>query len=159
MLGECLAQENLQTQGNCMLVEEWELDETLVMVAACPLDADESVLCTECIACLEKNCSNLLWTSCTSAFSLLTPHKATTHSLTMLCEGKFGEMGMYAAKMVWCEFFVLTAGLTGKPATLILPLSEVGESPWKSWLGEFPSVGESNGEKGPGSGECWFSSF
>ena len=30
---------------------------------------------------------------------------------------------MYAAKMAWWEFFVLTAGLTGKPATLILLLS------------------------------------
>ena len=55
----------------------------------------------------------------------------------MLCERTLEEMGMYAAKMAWWEFFVLTAGLTGKPATLILPLSvllagvvsEVGESP------------------------------
>ena len=29
---------------------------------------------------------------------------------------------MYAAKMAWWEFFVYTAGLTGKLATLILPL-------------------------------------
>ena len=52
---------------------------------------------------------------------MLTPHKATICSLTILCERMLEEIGMYTAKMAWWEFFVLTAELTGKPVILIPP--------------------------------------